>query len=53
MFKCTFLDEKRYIMIQSSRRKFVQGSIWTYAILGSGHGLVVIRHQAIIWTNDD
>ena len=49
IFKCLFLNENCYILIQISN----QLELVPRASIGSDHGLELNRRQVINWTNDD
>ena len=52
IFKCIFLNEKYFILIQISLKSVVPRAPISMISNGSDNGLASIRQQAIIWTKD-
>ena len=52
IFKCIFLNENVWILIENFTGVCSEGSNWEYSIIGSDNGLALIRRQAIICTNE-
>ena len=52
IFKCVFLNEKAWILIKILLKFVPRGLVNDVPALVHIYGLVPVRRQAIIWTND-